>query len=80
MRELQVGVYIADFVCREKRVVVEVDGGHHAEEVVIAYDNLRTRYFESSGYGVLRVWNNEVMENIEGVLEMILMRLESGGP
>jgi very-short-patch-repair endonuclease len=68
--------YIADFVCRDKWLIVEVDGGQHAESEAMAYDAKRTAYFVSLGYRVLRVWGSEVMENVEGVLEEILAWLE----
>ena len=70
-----IGCYIADFVCRAKKLIVELDGSQHAEKV--EYDKKRTHFLEQEGYRVLRVWNNEVFENIEGVLECILEKLES---
>jgi len=57
--------YIVDFVCLEIKLVVELDGGQHAEQK--SYDDRRTAFLEAEGYRVLRFWNNEVMENIEGV-------------
>ena len=77
VRQYIVGHYIADFACREKKVIVEVDGGQHSEAV--AYDMKRTQFLEQEGYKVLRVWNNEASCNIEGVLEGILLLLE-GSP
>ena len=76
VRELVVGPYIADFVCREKKLIIEVDGGQHA--TAISYDKRRTKFLENHGYTVFRVWNNEVFNNIQGVLETILHVLESG--
>ena len=75
IREQIIGDYIADFVCRQKKVVIEVDGGQHAKAV--EYDKKRTEFLEKEGYRVFRVWNNEVFQNIEGVLEAILNLLES---
>jgi very-short-patch-repair endonuclease len=69
VREHVIGVYIVDFICRAKKLIVEVDGGQHAE--AIEYDQKRTQYLESEGYRVLRIWNNEVFANIEGVLEPV---------
>ena len=63
-----IGRYICDFVCREKRVVIEVDGGQHNES---AEDAVRDRYLVAEGYRVLRFWNNEVLGNLEGVLTTI---------
>lgn len=68
-RQHAVGPFIADFCCIQKKLIIEVDGGQHAEQV--AYDEERTRYLASRGYHVLRFWNNEVEKDIEGVLEVI---------
>ena len=70
-----IGCYIADFVCREKKLIIEVDGGQHMD--AIEYDQLRTAHLIKLGYNVLRVWNNEVFNNIEGVLATILSSLEN---
>ena len=72
-RQHPFGDYILDFACLERKVVIELDGGHHADNV--QYDNARTAYLERCGYRVLRFWNNEVFENIEGVVEVILSTL-----
>ncbi len=70
-RQALIGNYIADFVCTEKRLIIELDGGQHNEPQNIEDDRLRTEYLESKGYKVLRFWNNEVWDNIEGVCEEI---------
>ena len=75
VREHIIGPYIADFVCRQKKVIVEADGGQHAEN--IRYDKKRDNFLESKGYKILRVWNSEIFDNIEGVLETIRALLES---
>ncbi len=72
-RQYPIGHSIADFCCYEQRLLVELDGGHHAEQV--GADQTRTDFFVSRGYRVLRFWNNEVTENIEGVLERIAQAL-----
>ena len=77
VREAVIGTYIVDFLCRKKQLIVEIDGSQHAEARTLQYDKLRTVFFESLGYRVLRVWSSEVMENVEGVLEEILDRLEN---
>ena len=70
-----IGYYIADFVCREKKLIIEVDGGQHMD--AIEYDLRRTEYLDKHGYNVLRVWNHGVFNNIEGVLTTILSSLEN---
>ena len=72
-RQVPIGRYVADFVCEKARVIVEVDGGQHSESV--ASDAQRTQWLESQGYRVLRYWNNEVLQNLEGVLETLLAAL-----
>jgi very-short-patch-repair endonuclease len=68
-RQEPIGSYIVDFVCQEKRIVIEVDGGQHSIEG--KRDNERDEWLEGKGYKVLRFWDNEVLANIEGVLEGI---------
>ena len=65
-RQHSIGGYIADFYCAEKKLVVEVDGWQHQERE--EYDRERTAYFEGLGLRVLRFWNNEVNDNLTGVL------------
>lgn len=65
VRQFPVGPYIADFACREAALIVELDGGQHADN---AKDLSRTTYLNAEGYGVLRFWNNEVLQNRDGVL------------
>ncbi|MBH1992503.1 MAG: DUF559 domain-containing protein [Sphingomonadaceae bacterium] len=67
------GAYVADFLCFAGQLIIEVDGATHAER--IEQDADRTRYFEAQGYQVLRFWNHEVMDNIEGVVAVIAARL-----
>ncbi|UWU91739.1 endonuclease domain-containing protein [Bradyrhizobium sp. CB1015] len=67
--------YICDFVCREKRIVIEVDGGQHNES---AADAMRDERLREKGYKVLRFWNNDVLGNIEGVLTVIQIELAAG--
>ena len=73
-RQYPVGPYIVDFCCLADRLVVEVDGGQHAWRA--GEDGARTAWLEAHGYRVLRFWNNEVLENIEGVAEAIVAALE----
>jgi very-short-patch-repair endonuclease len=73
-RQQPLGSYIVDFVCLEKRIVIEVDGGQHNAQVI--YDRQRTAWIEEQGFRVLRFWDNEVMQNIEAVKEAIWQALE----
>jgi len=66
-RQQPIGSYIADFVCMEIKLIVEVDGGQHAAEK--HHDIERTKFLSSIGYQVLRFWNKDVMDNIEGVAQ-----------
>ena len=66
--------HVADFACIEARLVVELDGGHHAARAEA--DAHRTRSLEQAGYTVLRFWNNEVNDNLEGVLTAIAEALK----
>jgi very-short-patch-repair endonuclease len=74
-RQVPIGNYIVDFLCQESKLIVELDGGQHADQV--AYDTARTEWLVSVGYRVLRCWNNELTENEEGVLTAIYNELES---
>jgi very-short-patch-repair endonuclease len=68
-RQQPIGAYVVDFLCPEKKLIVELDGGQHQERV--GYDTVRDAWLKSEGYIVLRYWNNEVIGNLEGVLEDI---------
>jgi very-short-patch-repair endonuclease len=67
-RQCPVGPYIADFVCVEAGLVIEVDGGQH---VALQYDAIRTAYFESVGFRLLRFWNTDVLTDTEAVLSAV---------
>ena len=68
-RQEPIGSYIVDFVCQEKKIVIEVDGGQHSVERERDFE--RDKWLVGQGYKVLRFWNNEVLTNITGVLEVI---------
>jgi very-short-patch-repair endonuclease len=68
-RQVHLGRYIVDSANHKLKVVIEIDGGQHADQ--IKHDEKRTKFLESQGYRVVRFWNNEILENIDGVLEMI---------
>ncbi len=72
-RQVVVGRYIADFVCRSQKLVIELDGDTHAGNV--AYDELRSSWLESRGYRVIRFTNSDVSSNLEGVLTAIGLAL-----
>lgn len=77
-RQHQIGNFIADFVCAERMLIVEIDGGQHSEQA--QRDSTRTAALSSMGYRVLRFWNNEVIDNIDAVLEAIRLALERPSP
>ena len=79
-RQSPVGRHIADFICTDARLIIELDGSQHADRT--AEDQARTRSLEASGYTVLRFWNNDVLANVQGVLAEILhmVRLSSSSP
>jgi very-short-patch-repair endonuclease len=76
-RQQPLGNYIADFVCLEARLIVELDGGRHNGS---ASDVKRDAWLTSQGFVVLRFWNNEVFENLEGVVTRILVQLQQPHP
>lgn len=70
-----IGPYVADFLCWDARLIVEVDGGQHDEMA----DGDRTAFLRGQGYRVVRFWNNDVLGNIDGVLERLLLILAEQG-
>ena len=68
-RQHPIGPYVVDFVCLAEKLVIEVDGGQHANQA--GHDNRRTAWLESRGYRVARFWNNEVLGNTDGVVQVI---------
>jgi very-short-patch-repair endonuclease len=77
-RQHPIGPYVADFCCVEHSLVVEIDGGQHAEQM--QSDQRRTAVLKLPGFRVLRFWNNEVLANIEAVLEQIYQAIEQPSP
>ncbi len=72
-RQQSIGAFIVDFICFEKKLILELDGGQH--DVQLDADQTRTKWLEQQGYKVLRFWNNDVLTNIEGVIDSILQAL-----
>ena len=72
VRQEPIGPYCVDFLCRDRRLVVEVDGVTHVDAPT---DAQRDEALAALGYRTIRVWNNELMSNVEGVLEMLLTEL-----
>ena len=70
-RQFPIGKYIVDFVNRRKNIVIEIDGGQHNLSENTEYDRNRTEYLNSEGYTILRFWNNEIDNNIEGVYQRL---------
>lgn len=77
VRQEPIGPYVVDFVCRERRLIIEVDGGQHADN---ERDQLRDRWLADRNYRVLRFWNNDVFGNTNGVLEVIATALQAESP
>jgi len=71
-RQSPVAGFIADFLCEERRVIVEADGGQHADNRA---DTDRTARLQAAGYQVIRYWNNDILTNLEGVLEDLRERM-----
>ena len=74
-RQHPMGKYIVDFVCLERKFIIELDGGHHALQEEIQKDKERNDWLEDEGYTVVRFWDNEVLMNTSGVLEVIREKL-----
>ena len=76
-RQFPVGRYVVDFVCRKHNLIIEIDGGHHADRQV--YDAVRSEWLQSRGFDVLRYWDNEVLTQMDSVSESIGDALEKRG-
>ena len=74
-RQVRLGSYVVDFYCASKKLVIELDGGQHNEILQQNIDFAKDKYLKEQGLTVLRFWNNEVDNNLEGVLERIRERL-----
>jgi very-short-patch-repair endonuclease len=77
-RQHPIRPFIVDFVCVERRLIIEVDGGQHASKVQA--DASRSSYLRKKGYKILRFWNNQVLNESEAILDMILAALNDDTP
>lgn len=71
-RQVSFGKFVVDFYCSKQRLAIEVDGETHLGPVAEAYDAARQKYLERLGIQVLRFWNTDVYQNIEGVVDEVL--------
>jgi very-short-patch-repair endonuclease len=77
-RQQPIGKYVVDFVTFDKKLVIELDGGQH--KIQKDEDKKRDKWFEEQGFRVLRFWNNDLFENLEGILELVREKLLSPSP
>ena len=76
-RQVPIGPYVVDLACLGRKLIIEVDGGQHADN---ANDKVRDDYLGDEGFAILRFWNNDVLQNTDGVLEMIHSALKTPSP
>ncbi len=74
-RQAPIGRYVVDFFCPAKRLVIELDGGHHNEDATAARDSERQAWLEQEGYRVIRFWNSDVAADLNAVMERIYMEV-----
>jgi very-short-patch-repair endonuclease len=74
-RQAPIGPYVVDFFCPAKRLIIELDGGHHNEDETAKRDRERQLWLEKEGYRVVRFWNSEIAADLEAVLERIYAEL-----
>jgi len=75
-RQYPIDKYIVDFICRSKKIIIEIDGGQHNEKDAVEYDKTRTFDLEKLGYKVIRFWNNDINNNLEGVYRTLQKEFE----
>jgi len=71
-RQYPIGDYIVDFICRDKKVIIEIDGGQHNTDKIQIYDKKRTQFLQNLGYTVVRFWNDEIDDSIDCVYEKLI--------
>ncbi len=74
-RQAPIGPYVVDFFCPAKRLIIELDGGHHNEDDASARDLERQRWLENEGYRVIRFWNSELSNDLTAVMERVYVEL-----
>ncbi|WP_375158653.1 endonuclease domain-containing protein [Bradyrhizobium sp. RDT46] len=74
-RQAPIGPYVVDFFCPAKRLIIELDGGHHDEDATAAHDRERQRWLENEGYRIIRFWNSELSNDLTAVMERIYVEL-----
>jgi very-short-patch-repair endonuclease len=74
-RQAPIGPYVVDFFCPGRRLIIELDGGHHNEDATAARDSERQAWLEREGYRVIRFWNSDVTGDLNAVLERIYVEL-----
>ncbi|MHC2622669.1 very-short-patch-repair endonuclease [Bradyrhizobium huanghuaihaiense] len=74
-RQAPIGPYVVDFFCPAKRLIIELDGGHHNKDETAARDLIRQQWPENEGYRVVRFWNSEIASDLTAVLERIYVEL-----
>ena len=79
-RQVPFRCYILDFVCFDRRLVIEVDGGGHGEDLQAKHDEVRDGVLRQEGFQVLRFWNSDVRKNLDGVMYSILDSLGARSP
>ena len=77
-RQVPIGNYIVDFLCEDPPIIIELDGGQHMEQE--NYDEARSTWLKANGFLVLRFWNNDIAENMEGVLESLFSTIQKARP
>ena len=78
-RQEPIGKYIVDFVSLDRALIIELDGGQHNQQSEMEKDETRTKWLERKGFRVIRFWNNDVLQNIDGVASKILEILNNNG-
>ena len=79
-RQVPIGPYIVDFACAKHRLIIEVDGSQHAEASAVERDEARSAYLASCGWTILRFWNDDVLRDIDGVCQHIVVSAGLGAP